>query len=80
DGKNEYLLSKQASALERKTAARTAKLEKLIAEAESRKAALNEECAGEAATDYERLTEIGAEIEELDRKLSELYEEYETLI
>ena len=80
DGKMEYMLTKQAAALERKTASRIKKLEESIAEAESRKAELNEESAGEAATDYERLTEIAAEVEELDRKLAEMYGEYETLI
>ncbi len=79
EGKIEYLKNKQATANERKTAARIAKLERLIAEAEERRSALEAESCGEAATDYERLTEIAEEIGKIDDKLAEMYDEYGSL-
>lgn len=79
-GKEEYLLKKKQDAEERKRKNRLAKVEEEIAVLESEikeKTALLE--TEEYATDYVKAAELTKEITEREDKLSQLYEEWESL-
>ncbi len=76
DTKTEWLKQKEQQAAERKQAARIAKIEKAIEEAEEKIAALDEEMA-QASADYTKAQELFAERQSWADKLEELYEKWE---
>lgn len=76
DTKTEWLKQKEQQAAERKQAAKVAKIEKSIEEAEGKIAALDEEMAA-ASADYAKAQELFAERQAWEEKLEALYEQWE---
>ncbi len=74
-GKEQFLKNKADAAQKRKEERRRQKLTEDIAETEQAIAAIDEEMAGKAATDYKRLAELQAQKDTLEEKLLTLYEE-----
>ena len=77
---NVYLQRKQQAAAARKAAADVRRVEALISEAEERQSALQQQLQQpDIAADYQRIAEITAELEMLDRQLDEWMEQWEQL-
>ncbi len=77
---SEYKNKKELDARRRRDKARLNKLEKEIAESESRLGLLNEELSDpEISADYERLVEITEEISSAEAEIDLLYEEWEEI-
>ena len=79
DAKADYLKNKQNAAEERKKRNRLQKLRDECARLEEALAAIEEEMAGDAATDYVRISELDAKKAELEEQLLADYEELEEL-
>ena len=79
DAKAQYLANKQASAERRKMEKRLEKLEKEVAEKENRLEENQRLIEGEAALDYQRLSELYAQNEALENEIFEAWEEIERL-
>ncbi len=77
---NDYVLEKQKRARERKLKNDIMKAEKLIESLDAEIAGLNEKLqSDEVVSDYEKLTEITAELEEKHKELENAYEVWEEL-
>ncbi len=79
DAKADYLKNKQNAAEERKKRNRLQKLRDECVRLEEALAAIEEEMAGDAATDYVRISELDAKKTELEEQLLADYEELEEL-
>ena len=79
DAKADYLKNKQNAAEERKKRNRLQKLRDECVRLEGELAAIEEEMAGDAATDYVRISELDAKKTELEEQLLADYEELEEL-
>ncbi|MBQ0125290.1 MAG: ABC-F family ATP-binding cassette domain-containing protein, partial [Clostridiales bacterium] len=75
--KSKYIENKKLLSDIRRAKSRIERDEAQISELEAQKSALESEAAGEAATDYVRLSEISAKIEELDEKINGLYSDFD---
>jgi ATP-binding cassette subfamily F protein 3 len=75
---NDYKAQKEREREKRMRASRIAKLENLISEAEEKISELSEQI-NECGSDYQRLMELNAELEETNNALSEHMEEWEKL-
>ncbi len=74
-GKEQFLKNKADAAQKRREERRRQKISEDISKTEAAIAALDEEIAGDAATDYKRLSELHTEKEALEETLMALYEE-----
>ena len=75
--KEQYLKSKKENADSRKAKKQLERLQREAAKIESELAQIDEEMNGEAAYDYNRLTELDTKKNELEERLLEIYEELE---
>lgn len=78
-GKEQFLKNKADAAQKRREERRRQKVAEEIAKTEAAIAALDEEIAGDAATDYVRLSALHTKKEALEEALLALYEEEEAL-
>jgi len=78
DAKRAYIENKKTMAEQRKLERRIRMVNEEIKTSEAELDRIAEEINGEAATDYERLTELYSRQEELETRLLELYEEQES--
>ncbi len=79
DAKQAYLKNKQSAADERKRKNRLEKLRKMCVEMEAELADIDQQMAGDAATDYKRVALLDARKTELEDQLLAAYEEIEAL-
>lgn len=77
ENKQKYLDAKKTAAEKRKNESKITRCESEIEALDEERQKLDIEAAGDAATDYARLTEIYARISEIEARTNELFEEIE---